>query len=1057
MQNSYNHPTVHVKLIILATILLLAMSGQAMVFAGSYSGGSGTSSAPYQISNLADLQELSQTSGDWGAYFQQTADIDAADTSTWNGGNGFDPIGDSDNNFTGSFNGNGHTITGLTINRDADNQGLFAKLGQGAVVKDLTINDVDMKTASKAGAVAGEAVGAEITNCTVENGEFDIFDPGPEGRGESFIGGLIGKSENTTIENCKASNLELMKKSSFPKSIWAVSGQVGGLAGLADGGEIVDSTVTDTEIISVDEPDLNKRHGIGYMGGLVGELANDYDRTMVVANCNVEDITLAVGISNTFTPSGESILSKSGGFVGAIADPGSDTPTTGDFVIKNNSITGTINKGAANKWGAVLQIGGFVGTVYGNETASGTIPIRNCKADVKMGRMQFNQKYLQDALLAAGESGGIGGFAGLMGSVSVEDSAAKVDLYSTLHPEGYKAIWKGGFAGTIRNSTFSTSYATGSNRSGYDLSGAGTGGFAVRTKNTEITESYAAVDVKDRTGKTYPVKAGFVGKVIGGSIRDSYSTGDIDGQGPAGFVNTAENDAEIKHTYTTGDVNNNKKYPPVAGLVLSAEVQDSIAFNSEINNQIYDLETTERVGPVLSGETVNSYANQEMKVVAGGTEVTKDPDLNVPWGADMSGEEFKTESFYTNPDNWQETWDFSDVWEVKPGDDRPTLQNIPGDSKIDIRGHGTKEEPYEIENWNHLDDVRGDLDSHYVLVNDLDESTEGYDGVASGSAKGGKGFDPIGESGDEFRGAFNGSGYTINGLTINRPTEDCIGPFGANGAGAEITNVGLEGVDITGNSFVGGIVGCSDGIVEQSYATGQVSGEASAVGGLVGRNQADGTVKDSYATSTVDGSGNVGGLVGTNEGEVDRSYATGTVDGGSNVGGLVGNNDSGTVVGSYWDTETSGRAEPGAGTGKPTSEMKDIFTFQHSDWNVRKVEAEENDYPYLAWEEDEGGVWLQKQASKELTVRLGPNPVNPEKEQVYLYYQFSPEVSSGTLNLYNAAGRQVYSASLSAGTSPHEWSLVNDRGEPLANGIYLYIVQAGDKTTDVGKLMVERK
>lgn len=87
-------------------------------------------------------------------------------------------------------------------------------------------------------------------------------------------------------------------------------------------------------------------------------------------------------------------------------------------------------------------------------------------------------------------------------------------------------------------------------------------------------------------------------------------------------------------------------------------------------------------------------------------------------------------------------------------------------------------------------------------------------------------------------------------------------------------------------------------------------------------------------------------------------------------------------------------------------------------------------------------------------VRFGPNPA-PASEEVYLYYQ-TPGSSGGTLTVYNAAGRQVYSASLPAGRNVYQWSLTNERGEPLANGIYLYVVTAGGQRSDIGKLMVER-
>src|SRR5690606_35707423 len=55
------------------------------------------------------------------------SDIDASATSGWNGGAGFDPIGNppvspiSANHFTGRFDGLGHTISGLTINRSSRN------------------------------------------------------------------------------------------------------------------------------------------------------------------------------------------------------------------------------------------------------------------------------------------------------------------------------------------------------------------------------------------------------------------------------------------------------------------------------------------------------------------------------------------------------------------------------------------------------------------------------------------------------------------------------------------------------------------------------------------------------------------------------------------------------------------------------------------------------------------------------------------------------------------------------------------------------------------------
>ena len=88
-------------------------------------------------------------------------------------------------------------------------------------------------------------------------------------------------------------------------------------------------------------------------------------------------------------------------------------------------------------------------------------------------------------------------------------------------------------------------------------------------------------------------------------------------------------------------------------------------------------------------------------------------------------------------------------------------------------------------------------------------------------------------------------------------------------------------------------------------------------------------------------------------------------------------------------------------------------------------------------------------------VKFGPNPA-PASEEVYLYYQL-PGSSDGTLEVFNAAGRQVYSASLPSEKDVYQWSLENKRGQPLANGVYLYVVKAGNRTSNIGKLMIERK
>jgi hypothetical protein len=211
-----------------------------------------------------------------------------------------------------------------------------------------------------------------------------------------------------------------------------------------------------------------------------------------------------------------------------------------------------------------------------------------------------------------------------------------------------------------------------------------------------------------------------------------------------------------------------------------------------------------------------------------------------------------------------------------------------GGDAASLPGSGTADDPYRIATAAELQAMADDLAANYTLVADVD---------ASGTAtwNGGAGVAPIGSRAEPFTGTFDGAGFTVSGLTIDRGSAFEIGLFGVVGPGGTVRNVGLAG------------------------ATAEVS---SAVGGLVGRNS--GTVASAAASGVVKASSRAGGLVGLNTGAVSRSYATGLVTGTGNgpVGELVGTEDSGTVAESYWDVETTGlSASAGGGTGLATAEL----------------------------------------------------------------------------------------------------------------------------------------
>ncbi len=179
------------------------------------------------------------------------------------------------------------------------------------------------------------------------------------------------------------------------------------------------------------------------------------------------------------------------------------------------------------------------------------------------------------------------------------------------------------------------------------------------------------------------------------------------------------------------------------------------------------------------------------------------------------------------------------------------------------------------------------LDNDYRLTSDIDAAeTENWNG--------GDGFNPIGNLSDKFEGTFDGDGYVVNDLYIDRSALAAdayyVGLFGYAGTSCgEIREVGVDGGEVSGYSEVGGLVGRNVCPIVDSYANVTVNGSHTSTGGLVGAGYAD--ITDSHANGTVDGDTYVGGLIGqwgASSSTISNSSATGDVNGSSSVGGFVG-------------------------------------------------------------------------------------------------------------------------------------------------------------------------
>ncbi|ABZ74730.1 GLUG domain protein [Shewanella halifaxensis HAW-EB4] len=170
------------------------------------------------------------------------------------------------------------------------------------------------------------------------------------------------------------------------------------------------------------------------------------------------------------------------------------------------------------------------------------------------------------------------------------------------------------------------------------------------------------------------------------------------------------------------------------------------------------------------------------------------------------------------------------------------------------------------------------------------------------------GFSPIGDNSIAYNGSFNGGGFKIHGLYINRPQSDNIGFFGKLTAGS-LEYINLERLYVAGDYYVGGLAG---NVMQSSIVDCHTSGEVKSVGrldsdvypdekpgsylgGLIGyasHPTIEHCSSTALVTMTLDNPSvtqPTGGLIGTlSGGEVIASRSEGDVHGYSSTGGFIG-------------------------------------------------------------------------------------------------------------------------------------------------------------------------
>lgn len=169
------------------------------------------------ISNEAQLRAITDMTGD----YKLTGDI--ALTEEWI------PFGSSTTPFTGTFDGDGYTISGLSINAENSTyQGLFGRVGLGGIVQNLVVQGTigsNSTTNAFIGGIVGGMTGGSVVNCiskvtinavnakkvggvigdaTTADSEIEVIGCANLGsvKAASMAGGVIGSAKNTIVQNC---------------------------------------------------------------------------------------------------------------------------------------------------------------------------------------------------------------------------------------------------------------------------------------------------------------------------------------------------------------------------------------------------------------------------------------------------------------------------------------------------------------------------------------------------------------------------------------------------------------------------------------------------------------------------------------------------------------------------------------------------------------------------------------------------------------------------------------------------------------------------------------
>ena len=493
------------------------------------------------------------------------------------------------------------------------------------------------------------------------------------------------------------------------------------------------------------------------------------------------------------------------------------------------------------------------------------------------------------------------------------------------------------------------------------------------TDQTEVVASYALGSVF--AGHSSAVGGGLVGQIASGSdVTASYATGAVTGAGTkGGLVGSSAGTVTDSYWDTqTSDI---------------ADDSDTVAPEGKLTSDLQSVTSASGIYANWDDLTIDASGTNDDDPWTFGT--TKQYPVLTFAGLDTTAQYAAQPVHYdTDSDGLLEVSTLAQLHAMR--------WDINGDGAIDSSATTADTTAYNAAFPNgNLSASKGCPSSGctgYELLNnlDFDENNDGAITQADTTYwNSGQGWMPIGSDASpalRYTGDFKGNGYTVQNLFISRSSVSYQALFGGTGTNSRIESLGVTDADVTADDFSAILVGGNRGEIVACYTTGRMTGD-NVVGGLVGWT--GGSISTSYSLASVSATQNLGGLVGSKAttGSITNSYSTGAVSLSSgsmtSIGGLLGesNAGTGTVSGSYWDTQTSGRQTSFGGSGaagKTTSDLQSPTTYgattndTYYGWNANLDGQPGNDDPWTFGTMDQYPVL--KYAGLDTTVQFQLQP-----------------------------------------------------------------------------------